>query len=490
MRRLLVAVLTACLAWSCSGTLTARGAAATGFSPSILVGLTRTVGVVVSPQRDVALLPSSASADPSAFLVVPAGTRVGFSVASVGVSWEFTPANGATQVGQSAGPVYLGIPPTTAPGTPAGPSQASPEASVLTIAGLRNPSPSLPELSFRGSLIIIPSAGVLLVVNAVDIEDYIQSVVGGEIPDGWPTETVRAQAIAARSYAAYKTGLTGTMPSKDYARGFRTLTAQDVKIWASDQVYKGVVEENPESVEATKATRGKILTYSGSPIAAYFHSDAGGMTEDPCYVWGGSVPYLQPVSEVPHESPYSSWTVSLSEQDVLSGLFSLGLRIDALPDLITGHKPGTSGRWAGVMFPTATGSQAITATSLRGAFPAIRSLLFSSYAYGGGKPTRAQLGPETGLFVQADGKLVQDIRVGSSCVVGDGGAVVRNSGGAFAVTGVTVDSPTTYVLQGRGWGHGVGLSQHGAKAMALMGSKAEDILGLYYPGTLMEEWWQ
>lgn len=333
--------------------------------------------------------------------------------------------------------------------------------------------------------------GGLLATNVVDMEDYIASVVGGEIPDGWPTECLRAQAITARTFAAYKVGLTRAGASVDYEKDFATVVASSVLVWASDQVYRGVGEENPESRPATEATRGTVLVYGGKAVAAYFHSDAGGMTEGPKYVWGGSLPCLEPVREIPHDSPYTSWTVTLDEKSLAAGLDKLGIELGAAPDLIRGYEPGGSGRWSGVTAPSTAGNVSVKATSFRSAFPQVRSMLFSSFAYGGGKATAGQIGAEMDVYVQSgnSGAPLAPVKVGTSVLVGSGGAKSVNPKGVFAVAGRVEESPLTYVIQGRGWGHGVGLSQYGARAMALAGQDAQAIVKLYFPGAAVEKWW-
>jgi stage II sporulation protein D len=324
------------------------------------------------------------------------------------------------------------------------------------------------------------------------MEDYVQSVVGGEIPDGWPLECLKAQAIAARSYAGYRLRLTRDSPARDYEKDFRTVAAGGVLIWAgtSDQVYRGIGEESAQSVDATRATRGKMLTYGGAPIGAYFCSDAGGMTEDPRYVWGGSKPYLQAVREVPHDSPYSSWTVALDEASLAEGLGQLDIELAGVPDMIAGYEPGVSGRWTGVTVGSASGLQTVKSGDFRRVFPQVRSMLFSSFAVGGGEASRGQVGAEMEVFVQADGKVAPSVKIGASVLLGDDGRAARNCRGAVVVSGVTEQAPVTYIIQGRGWGHGVGLSQYGAKAMALSGQDAAAILKLYFPGTVLDQWWQ
>ena len=454
--------------------------------PKILVGLTKATSATLSSATALTLCSTGTPVNPSAPITLPAGVEVTLSVSGSGVSWGFTPPGAATQIGQSAGPILLGWPHSMQP-------QQSlpvemPATAAITIKRLVSPGPNVAGRSFRGSMVVIPASGTLLLANVVGMEDYVQSTVGAEMPDDWPAESQKAQAVAVRTYAAYRVCLAKSGALKDCEASFQTVTAADVLLWATDQVYRGLEEENPQSIAAARETRGKVLAFNDGPAAAYFHSDAGGMTEEPRYVWGGTVPYLQAVREVPHESPYSLWTVRLSRQELSAGLSSIGIIPASLPDIITGYGPGRSGRWTGVAVMTAKGVVQATATEFRRAFPQVRSMLFSSYSYGGGAETRGLLGAETSFRVQADGQVAQ-VKLGSSVIVGGSGAVTRPTGGAYATTGAAADTPATYALVGSGWGHGVGLSQYGAKAMALGGSDAVEILNLYYPGTILEQWW-
>ncbi len=439
--------------------------------PKILVGLTKASSVTLSSQAALTLGGTVAPVSPSAPASVPAGTEVTLSAAGLGVSWGFTPPGGASQVGQSAGPVLLG------PG-------------LVTVKGLSGGTANVSGRTYRGSMVLIPSAGQVLVANVVDMEGYVQSTVGAEIPDGWHLESQKAQAVAVRSYAAYKVGLTKAGPFKDCEAQYCSVTEADVRLWATDQVYRGVEEENPLSITATQETRGIMLAWNSGPAAAFFHADAGGMTEEPPYVWSGGnqVPYLQAVKEVAHESPYTLWTVVLTQGQLSSALSSLGIIPSSMPDIITGCRPGKSGRWAAVSVGTARGVEQVSATTFRGAFGQVRSMLFSSYAFGGGKPTLGLLSGGLETYVQSS-QSVSKARLGDVFLVGGSGTPVSGSGGAYATSAEVFDSPQTYVLQGSGWGHGVGLSQYGAKAMAESGSSAGDILNLYYPGTTQEQWW-
>src|SRR5262249_55299463 len=129
----------------------------------------------------------------------------------------------------------------------------------------------------RGALSIQPAsqgAGVN-VVNYLDLEDYLLSVVPSEMPSGWPIEALKAQAISARSYAVSNLGKHG-------ADGY------DLKDNIEDQVYSGVKSEAESANLAVSSTQDLVLKYEGKPICAYFHSASGGGTETSENVWSKS----------------------------------------------------------------------------------------------------------------------------------------------------------------------------------------------------------
>jgi stage II sporulation protein D len=118
---------------------------------------------------------------------------------------------------------------------------------------------------FRGELEFRPSGGALLVINALGLEDYVRGVVAGESPSGWPAEALRAQAVAARTYA---------LSTSKNGNGFEQYS--DTR----SQVYNGVAGETPTTDAAVAATSRKVITFLGKPIVAYFFSTSGGKTEN------------------------------------------------------------------------------------------------------------------------------------------------------------------------------------------------------------------
>jgi len=139
---------------------------------------------------------------------------------------------------------------------------------------------------YRGDIKISAQdkGGPYYIINELPLEDYLQGVVGNEIPSDWPEAAVEAQTILARTYAVRKLRQNESGP-------------YHVESTVQDQVYKGVSAEDANIRKAVNATRGMILTYQGFPIRGHYHSCCGGQTELPAHVWEGEPePYQKSVT--------------------------------------------------------------------------------------------------------------------------------------------------------------------------------------------------
>jgi stage II sporulation protein D len=150
--------------------------------------------------------------------------------------------------------------------------------------------------AYRGGLLVVSNGKHLQVVNVVDLESYLQGVVGSEVPSTWPSSALEAQAIAARSYALAKLETVVTSsPFSLYSDG-------------RSQVYGGIAAETPATTKAVQATAGKVVLYQGKVATTYFSSSSGGETAPGVDRKGEPLPYLAPVSD-PYDSlsPYHDW---------------------------------------------------------------------------------------------------------------------------------------------------------------------------------------
>jgi stage II sporulation protein D len=282
--------------------------------------------------------------------------------------------------------------------------------------------------AYRGRLRLElqPGDGVK-VVNRLGLEDYVRGVVPNEMfADG---DAYKVQAVISRTYAMYVRDL-----EKKHAReGF------DICSTGHCQVYRGVDSERPTSDAAVEATRGQVLTYEGRVIFSAYHSNAGGETETVDQAWPGSVrryfPYLCRV-----ESPYDrearalggfewcwEWERTVRSEQVRERLAAQGRDVGEVCDLIVGDRT-PAGR--------------------------VKEL--------------EVVGRRGRVRVSGPGPVERLLGVPSAK------AEISREGDDFRVSGV-------------GYGHGVGLSQHGALGMARASYDYVDILGHYYRGVALTE---
>ena len=153
---------------------------------------------------------------------------------------------------------------------------------------------------YRGSLELRPGPLGVSAINAVALEDYVRGVVAGEVPAGWPVEALRAQAVAARTYAI------ATSKNGD---GF------DQYADTRSQMYPGISGEHPRTDAAVAATAGEVVAYDGKAIVTYYFSTSGGRTEDVenSFLGAEPAPYLKSVAD-PYDtaSPRHRWTVRMT----------------------------------------------------------------------------------------------------------------------------------------------------------------------------------
>jgi stage II sporulation protein D len=150
--------------------------------------------------------------------------------------------------------------------------------------------------TYRGALELTPATlGGLNVVNAINLEDYVRGVVARESPSSWPAEALKAQAVAARTYA---------ITTSKNGQGF------DHYADTRSQVYGGVTAETPTTDAAVAATRSEVVTHRGRPVTTYFFSTSGGRTENVEFGFAGGLPkpWLKSVDD-PYDkvSPRHRW---------------------------------------------------------------------------------------------------------------------------------------------------------------------------------------
>ena len=262
---------------------------------------------------------------------------------------------------------------------------------------------------YRGRTHLVRQDNNLTAINQVDLEQYLYSVVGAEAFASWPIEALKAQAVAARSYALYK-------------RKTESNNLYDLDTTIGTQVYKGLDTEYLTTHQAVNSTAGQIMTYENRVILAAFHSSSGGHTENVEDIWVSPLPYLRGVVDYDQESPVFEWTKSISMSQVKSLIGGVG-RIKAMIP----QKTTPQGRVVMMKVVGARGSTQVSGKKLRKVLD-LRSTLFR---------------------VRVNGNSIQ--------------------------------------VSGRGFGHGLGLSQWGAYHLAKKGVTYNQILAHYYQNAVLSQ---
>lgn len=273
---------------------------------------------------------------------------------------------------------------------------------------------------YRGRVLVVPTGSGITAVNYVDLDEYLYSVVGGEMPTSWPLEALKAQAVAARTYALYQ-------------RQNSANTVFDVGDTTAWQVYDGIEDETQSTQMAVNQTAGQVLTYDNQLIEAVFHSSSGGHTENVEDVWSTALPYLRGVQDFDQGAPVYEWQETLSA----SQLQSLAPNIGNITGLEAVETTPT-GRISRLRIIGDAGSKELDSDDFRHALN-LRSTLF----------------------------------------------IITPQYRPVASAGSLPTVPVSFQLTGRGFGHGLGLSQWGVHNLAEAGYSYDQILLHYYTDSVL-----
>lgn len=359
------------------------------------------------------------------------------------------------------------------------------------------------------------SGGNITVVNVVGLEDYVKGVVPYEMGRNWPLEALKAQAICARSYVLCKLNSHSSL-------GFDVCNSDHC------QVYSGVgslrTDYGPTEVsdQAVEETAGEVLWYKNTLAETYFSSSHGGASEDAKYIWGSDTvntypylrgvidPYEQTVDNINQASP---WTVTYTAAGLEAQLQKYGFCVNTSLDHLE-LTYSEMGNVIEVKLCYANGqSNTVTPRSkygIRTVF-GVKSIHFTvngqtvqsggssihtSTTVGGGYAVNGvdSLPDLDGLYTISGTGTVSGIRGdlyaisgrGTTAPLESGAGDTGNAGGAGGSNeggGTVIVSGSSYVFDGAGWGHSVGMSQYGAYAMSKLGFMYDEIVEFYFPGT-------
>lgn len=341
---------------------------------------------------------------------------------------------------------------------------------------------------YRGAIGIGGSTGITP-YNILGIEEYLYGVVPGEMSASWPQEALKAQAVAARSIAIYQY-------NRYASYGYNVVDT------TATQVYGGYTKEDSRTNAAVDATRGETIKYNGKVAEALYFSTSGGTTESAVNVWGNDIPYLVSVSDSYETEPAQpAWSRSITMDEVERCLTSQGINIGQVQGLQIVSRT-SSGRVQEMKVIGSNGNHSVTLEKVRTFFSStsggsLKSRLFSfTGEIAGDSGTTASSQEVTVLsandtvtmplseLVATNGTTISDLGTSvvasssteTTILTGENG----NSSGNGNLQGETVWGDFT--VYGKGFGHGVGMSQSGAKGMAKAGFDYVSILKHYYTG--------
>lgn len=358
--------------------------------------------------------------------------------------------------------------------------------------------------------------------GGLDLETYTRALLAIEMGDSWPLEAMKAQAVLARTFIVNRSG---QRPNYQVSGS------------AAAQISRSLAKRAPRADMAVKATEGLILRWQGQPAAVYYHSDSGGIITAAARVWGKEVPYLKAAAE-PFQGggPNAVWQISMPMSQIEASLAAGGVSVGSLLSL-TPLRRDESGRVLELQVSGSQGVRTIAGTKFRSLLgnDRLKSTLFefgasSQYAPLSVQTARPQAqknaapaqtkktdisGMPKGnkneqliwltkhkIFTtrelmemlsrpdKIDGYIDKGIaraegREPMPLDAAPQQQLPQQTAYSYSVPNLSMAAATggTVVICGRGYGHGVGLSQWGSKAMADHGWDYTKILGYYFPGT-------
>ena len=313
-------------------------------------------------------------------------------------------------------------------------------------------------------------------VNILPMEEYLYSVVPAEMPATWHEEALKAQAVCARSYALVGAGYGGASNAK---KGYNIVDT------TASQVYKGFLGEDVKTKQAVDSTKGEMVYYNNKVISAYFFSTSGGSTEFAENVWGVKKAYLKSVPYFDEsDAPKISWQKIMKKEEISALFLKKGIKIGYLSKMIP-MQYSSSGR---IDTMRVEGSDRFTI--LKGT--KIRSIL-NLYST---KFKIVQKGdiPDTVTVLSSNGTLskrISEMYVASASGVEKASSkveqyIVQSEDNLWNYPRLAPTESTEILFAGMGYGHGIGMSQYGAKGMAEAGFTYKEIIEYYFTGAYVK----
>lgn len=294
------------------------------------------------------------------------------------------------------------------------------------------------------------------VISELNIEEYLKGVLPSEMPTQWPREALKAQAVAARSYAI-------SIMRERASQPFHVDDTVNHQVFHLDNYIRASLEIREKIRSAIDETKGKYMAYvSGEAYKTFFHSDCGGSTEEPKFVWA-STPHNGIVKDERCAiNPKSAWSAHIA-RDELNKILSEYVR-----SVQRTQRPQNIQSESGSQISQASQISKISQISINSSTISgrIDELLIHFQKESESSNSTISSPTAHSISYPIKGQIFRKLF---------GFNRVKSTNFIFALTDRGLD------LQGRGHGHGAGMCQKGARFMALAGSNYEQILKRYYP---------
>lgn len=346
----------------------------------------------------------------------------------------------------------------------------------------------------------------MTIINRLPLDQYLYGVIPSEMPALWPIEALKAQAIAARGFAI-------TNYNKYSRFDFNLCTT------TFSQVYKGYSGEHPNANRAVDETKDIIITYGGRLVEPYYHADSGGYTENSENVWTNPLPYIRGVKDdFSLDTPYSPWSVTLARDEIKDRLANNNIFIGDILDIEIISR-SDSGRVLSLIVHGTEGQETLLKERSRLVFGLKSNLFTINSSRDDNNKTEDDTSTNNDNIADSPGELfaldgvslrINPINLKGKHIVSSSGInEIENIGEISIYNGkqyknINIEPakgpdkeevrepredtgpPDVFTFEGRGYGHGLGMSQYGARKMAELGYKYDEILTHYYRGVKVE----
>lgn len=310
------------------------------------------------------------------------------------------------------------------------------------------------DRQYRGNIEVSAGTDGFTLINELNLEEYLYSVVSSEMPASFPMEALKAQAVIARSYALHRK----QQIKPHIGEGFDLCDGQHC------QVYRGATNESEKTTQAVNETRGIVLTFDDNLISPFYHANCGGHTQSSEDLPGwGSYDYLKGILDAPPEISFPSSPSGLEEW------------IKSLPQTYCNSNPATrvpEFRWFRII-PVNFIQEKINRYKQIGDIKSITIL--GRNTSGHVRSVRIE-GSRGSITLEKENELRRFIGLGP----------LRSNLFWLEIKYSKNNLPEHLIIYGGGWGHGVGMCQSGAGGMAQRGLSFKEILSHYYQGTEIE----